>query len=132
MVLNSTNAGRQFVLGGSFADAPWQFRDQDAQFPFERRAGFGLRLIEQAAPLEAKLTNPIATVERDPASLKPVSDAVYQVYVRQFDYDQNGSLLQRSQGLESAPRITRYSYDGFDRLIGLIDAGGAPPLDQAV
>ncbi len=42
----------------------------------------------------------------------------------QFDYDANGSLLQRSQGLESAPRITRYSYDGFDRLIGMLDAGG--------
>ncbi len=42
----------------------------------------------------------------------------------QFDYDANGSLLQRSQGLESAPRITRYSYDGFDRPIGMLDAGG--------
>ena len=42
----------------------------------------------------------------------------------QFDYDANGSLLQRSQGLESAPRLTRYSYDGFDRPIGLLDAGG--------
>ena len=52
---NSTNAGRRFVLGGAFADADYQFRDEDAQLPFERRAGFGLRLIEQAAPLEAKL-----------------------------------------------------------------------------
>ena len=42
----------------------------------------------------------------------------------QFDYDANGSLLQRSQGLESVPRITRYSYDGFDRAIGMLDAGG--------
>ena len=42
----------------------------------------------------------------------------------QFDYDANGSLLQRSQGLESAPRLTHYSYDGFDRPIGMLDAGG--------
>ena len=51
---NATETGRRFVLGGSFADASWQFRDQDAQSPFERRAGFGLRLIEPSAPLEAQ------------------------------------------------------------------------------
>jgi dienelactone hydrolase len=84
---NSTNAGRRFVLGGAFNDADYQFHDEDAQLPFERRAGFGLRLIEQTAPLEARLTDSIATVERDIAALKPVADAVYQVYVRQFDYD---------------------------------------------
>jgi dienelactone hydrolase len=84
---NRTETGRRYVLGGSFADALWQFRDQDAQSPFERRAGFGLRLMEPTAPLDAKMTAPIATVERDPATLKPVSDDVYQVYVRQFTYD---------------------------------------------
>jgi eukaryotic-like serine/threonine-protein kinase len=84
---NATETGRRFVLGGSFADAVWQFRDQDAQSPFERRAGFGFRLIQPSAPLDATMTEPIATVERDLASLKPVSDDVYRVYVRQFDYD---------------------------------------------
>ncbi len=53
---NSTNAGRRYVLGGAFADADYQFRDQDAQSPFERRAGFGLRTIEQTEPLAPALT----------------------------------------------------------------------------
>jgi RHS repeat-associated protein len=33
----------------------------------------------------------------------------------QLDYDSDGSLLRRSQGIESDPRITTYAYDGFDR-----------------
>jgi dienelactone hydrolase len=85
--LNAAEQGRRFVLGGSFADASWQFRDQDAQAAFERRAGFGIRLMETSVPLSAKMTAPITSVERDPATLKPVADDVYRVYVRQFDYD---------------------------------------------
>ena len=103
---NATQAGRRFVLGGSFADAPWQFRDEDAQSPFERRAGFGLRLIEPSAPLDAKMTGPIATVERDPASLKPVSDDVYRVYVRQFDYDR-APLDVIAEGAQDTPEWRR-------------------------
>ena len=103
---NATRTGRRFVLGGSFADAAWQFRDQDAQSPFERRAGFGLRLIEPSAPLDAKMAQPIATVERDPASLKPVSDDVYRVYVRQFDYDRT-PLDVAAEGTQDTPEWRR-------------------------
>jgi dienelactone hydrolase len=84
---NGTTTGRRFVLGGAFNDAEYQFRDEDAQSPFDRRPGFGLRLIEQEAALETRLTDPIVTVERDPAAFKPVDDALYVVYARQFDYD---------------------------------------------
>ena len=102
----ATQKGLRFVLGGSFADAPWEFRDQDAQLPFERRAGFGLRLIEPSAPLDAKMTQPIATVERDPTTLKPVSDDVYRVYVRQFDYDRK-PLDVVAEGTQDVPEWRR-------------------------
>jgi eukaryotic-like serine/threonine-protein kinase len=84
---NGTGTGLRYVLGGSFKDATYQFRDEDAQSPFERRAGFGFRLMQQAEPVAASLSDPVRSVERDPSTLEPVSDAVYQVYTRQFDYD---------------------------------------------
>ena len=84
---NETNAGRRYVLGGAFSDATYQFRDEDAQSPFERRAGYGFRAILTPEPVAEKLSSAIRTVERDPAVLKPVDDAVYQVYLHQFDYD---------------------------------------------
>jgi eukaryotic-like serine/threonine-protein kinase len=84
---NATGDGKRYVLGGAFNDADYQFHDEDAQAPFTRRPGFGLRVLETAAPVAARLTDPISTVERDPATLKAVDDAVYRVYARQFDYD---------------------------------------------
>ncbi len=84
---NATGDGKRYVLGGAFNDADYQFHDEDAQAPFTRRPGFGLRLMEPAAPLAASLTDPIASVERNPATLKAVDDAAYRLYARQFDYD---------------------------------------------
>jgi dienelactone hydrolase len=84
---NATNAGLRYVLGGSWNDGAYQFRDQDARSPFERQAGFGFRVMSQPAALSEKLSDPVESVERDPAGLKPVGDNVYRVYLRQFDYD---------------------------------------------
>jgi eukaryotic-like serine/threonine-protein kinase len=84
---NATETGRRYVLGGSFSDATYQFRDQDAQSPFDRGAGNGFRTILQSDPVAESLSRPIRSMERDPAILKPVDDAVFQVYLRQFDYD---------------------------------------------
>jgi dienelactone hydrolase/predicted Ser/Thr protein kinase len=84
---NATNAGWRYILGGAWDSAPYQFRDQDAQPSFERRPGFGFRTMVQPEALAAALADPIRSVERDPASLKPVGDEAYRIYVRQFDYD---------------------------------------------
>jgi tRNA A-37 threonylcarbamoyl transferase component Bud32/dienelactone hydrolase len=84
---NETNAGLRYVLGGAWDSAAYQFRDEDAQSPFSRRPGFGLRTMIQPESLSVALSDPIRTLERDPASLKPVGDDVYRVYLRQFDYD---------------------------------------------
>jgi dienelactone hydrolase len=78
---------RRYVLGGSWRDAPYQFRDEDAQPPFERGAGYGLRCMRQPTPIAAALSAPIRTLERDPSTLKPVSDQIYEVYRRLYDYD---------------------------------------------
>jgi len=135
---NATGAGLRFVLGGSFSDAPWQFRDEDAQSPFERRAGFGLRLIDPTAPLDPKMTAPIATVERDPATLKPVSDDVYRVYVRQFDYDRK-PLDVVAEGAQDTPNwrrekvsiLTAYSSERLPIYV-FIPSSATPPFQAVV
>ncbi len=99
---NSTNAGRRYVLGGSFADASYQFRDEDAQSPFERRAGFGVRTITQKEPIAPALAASVVSLERDPASIKPVGNEVFRIYQRQFDYDRM-PLDVKTDGTEDTP-----------------------------
>ncbi len=84
---NAADTDRRYVLGGSFKDANYQFKDADAQSPWERHAGYGFRTISEAEPVPDALSAEVRSVERDPSSLEPVDDAVYEVYRRQFDYD---------------------------------------------
>ena len=84
---NDTGDGRRYLLGGGWNEAPYMFEDEDAQAPMERRATFGFRCMAQAEPLVPRLAAAIATFERDPATLKPVSDDLYRAYRRLYDYD---------------------------------------------
>jgi formylglycine-generating enzyme required for sulfatase activity/dienelactone hydrolase len=80
---------RRYVLGGSWKDASYQFQDEDAQLPFERRTGFGFRCMLQREPIAPTLTASIKTLARDPATLKPVGNDVFEVYRRLYDYDRS-------------------------------------------
>ncbi|MFO0974206.1 MAG: RHS repeat-associated core domain-containing protein [Phycisphaerae bacterium] len=42
----------------------------------------------------------------------------------QYDYDANGNLRAARAGLEDAPRVTHYAYDGYNRLVSIVDAMG--------
>ena len=84
---NQSTQGRRFILGGAYYEAPYQFHDEDASDPMERRPGFGFRCIRQGQPLTPQLLAPVDTLERDPADLKPVSDDVYHAYRSLYDYD---------------------------------------------
>jgi dienelactone hydrolase len=135
---NATNAGKHYVLGGSFADATYQFRDQDAQSPFERRPGFGFRTMTQSAPMKAAWTHPVVSVERDPNGIKPVANEVFQAYVHQFDYDQK-PLEAKAERTEDTPAWRREIVSvaaayGNDRLpINVfIPKSAAPPYQVVV
>ena len=86
-VWNESSNERQFVLGGAWNEATHQFRDEDARAPFERGPGFGFRCVKYVAPPDAQLMAKIATLEIDPASLKPAPENVYLAYRRQYEYD---------------------------------------------
>ena len=42
----------------------------------------------------------------------------------QYDYDGNKNLVRITQGLESDPRVAALTYDGYDRLVSLLDPMG--------
>ncbi|HUL72488.1 MAG TPA: protein kinase [Vicinamibacterales bacterium] len=134
---NTANTGRRYVLGGSFADATYQFRDPDAQSPFERRPGFGFRTIMQAEPIAAALTGPVLSVERDPATIKPVAGDIFQIYLRQYDYDQK-PLETKAEGVEDLPAWRREkvsvaaAYGGERLPVNVYIPKAAAPPYQAV
>ena len=84
---NEVTPGIRYTLGGAFNDAVYQFRDADARSAMAREAGFGFRCIKQKTPLAANLLEPVVSVKRDPALLKPVDDALFAAYLRLYDYD---------------------------------------------
>ena len=86
-VWNEAGKGQRFILGGSWNEPPYQFHDEDASDPFERRAEFGFRCIKPDEPPAANLTAAVTTLVRDPSTLKPVSDEVFQAHRALYDYD---------------------------------------------
>jgi formylglycine-generating enzyme required for sulfatase activity/DNA-binding winged helix-turn-helix (wHTH) protein/pimeloyl-ACP methyl ester carboxylesterase len=73
------------ILGGSWMETQYRFQDPEAWPPLQRRAGFGIRLMEKdqapQADLYANITTPSRTFD------EPVDDATFAIYARQFDYD---------------------------------------------
>jgi RHS repeat-associated protein len=53
--------------------------------------------------------------ERDLLFRRTIAESDPQAATTQWDYDGNGNLAAVRQGLESAPRVTTYAWDGYDR-----------------
>jgi len=73
------------ILGGSWMDTEYRFRDPDAHNPLERRPGYGLRLVVQDTPSGQDLLTDVRFPERDLAD--PVDDSTFAILARRFDYD---------------------------------------------
>jgi serine/threonine protein kinase/dienelactone hydrolase len=75
----------RFALGGAWFEPSYQFLAPDSMAPFERKRGFGLRLMTETGRPLPELT---AAVVRLPLEIPhPVDDATIQMYARLFDYD---------------------------------------------
>ena len=136
---NDVGDSRRYVLGGGFNEASYSFHDQDARPPFERQAGFGFRCIRQDAAVEATLLAPIATLERDPAELKPVGDDVYEAYRHLYEYDALPLDARIEESDESSPhwrreRVSFRAAYGHERVPAqvYIPRNGAPPYQAII
>ena len=85
----SSTPGQRFILGGGWNDPEYGFNDAWAQSALDRSATNGfrcIRLAEQEPHLE-RLTRMIQLPKRDFRAETPVSDAVFEYFLRQFRYD---------------------------------------------
>ena len=86
--LNASGAER-FNLGGGWNDEPYQFNDSYAQRPFDRSPTNGIRLVKylKQEPNLELAGQPLTRAHREFLKERPVSDAVFQVYRRMYEYD---------------------------------------------
>jgi dienelactone hydrolase len=87
--LNDAGRGQRFILGGGWSDPRYAFVDAYAQPPMDRSAINGIRLVlyDPTDTVVAQASQPIPRAFTDYRRERPVSDAVYAGFVRQFDYD---------------------------------------------
>jgi dienelactone hydrolase len=79
--------GRRYILGGSWSEPNYMFRESDAQDPFDRAPGYGFRCARYVAPPAAVLTEAIPALSRDYTKETPVSDDVFRAYQSLYAYD---------------------------------------------
>lgn len=132
-------AGR-FILGGGWSDPDYAFADSYAQPPFDRSPTNGFRCIrylEQESNLTA-LQRAIDRPHRDFLAEKPVPDAVFAQYLRQFAYDKTplDAKIEEEKTTSSGIRqkITFNAAYGGERMMAylFLPPKGTPPYQVVV
>lgn len=84
----NTLSGRsvRYILGGGWNEPGYRFTEPEAQDPWERGKTFGMRLVKNLGDATAAAA-PVERVTRDPATVVPVSDELFAVYKRFYEYD---------------------------------------------
>jgi formylglycine-generating enzyme required for sulfatase activity len=80
---------QRFVLGGGWSDPTYAFNDGSTQPALDRGESNGFRCVQELADdaTAATLREPLAMDFRDYAKERPVDDATFAGYARQFVYD---------------------------------------------
>ncbi len=133
---NASGSGLgRFILGGGWNDPDYAFADAYAQPPFDRSATNGFRCIRllgeepNLAALERTVERPFRNFNAE----KPVSDAVFAQYLRQFAYDKS-PLDPRIEEEKQTPsglrqKITFNAAYGGERMMAylFLPSTGKPP-----
>ena len=78
----------RYILGGGWNDPTYAFNDAYAQDPFDRSPTNGFRLAKYLSDENLTVAKrPIVRAFRDFTKARPVSDQVFAVYRRMYDYD---------------------------------------------
>jgi eukaryotic-like serine/threonine-protein kinase len=131
---------RRYILGGAWNEPNYQYAGSDARLPFDRSSNNGFRLMKTAgaSPVPEPAFRPIARLVRDYRHETPVTDDVYPLYERQYDYDRNDLKAVVEATDDSSPfwRMQRVTYNaayGNERVIAyLFLPRNAPPPYQTV
>jgi hypothetical protein len=71
----------RYILGGAWNEPSYRFAESDAQDPWGRRDTYGLRLVRNLGDVGATAA-PVDRVARDPKTVVPVSNDLFDVYKR--------------------------------------------------
>lgn len=138
---NATDGGAaRFILGGGWNDPDYAFMDGYAQAPMDRSPtnGFLCIRIVGSEPNLAALRRPLDRPARDFMAEKPVPDAIFAEYLRQFAYDKVplDAKIEEEKTLPWAIRqkITFRAAYGGERMIAFLflPLKGRPPYQTVV
>jgi dienelactone hydrolase len=97
---NESN-GQRYIMGGGWSDPAYYFNDAYTQPPWDRSSINGIRLVRYLGQDNLAVADKaIALPHRDFRVEKPVSDEIFAVYRRQYDYDHT-PLNERTEAVDS-------------------------------
>jgi hypothetical protein len=118
---------RRYILGGASTDPVYMYQGADARLPFDRSAANGIRLAKYLHPetVTQALTAAVNIVSADYRNIKPVSDAVFQIYESLYSYDRTPLDAKIESQDDSWPdwrreRITFNAAYGNERIIAYL------------
>jgi dienelactone hydrolase/predicted Ser/Thr protein kinase len=97
-VLNATTDNLHFLLGGAWNSQTYLYADPEALPDFDRSNVNGFRCVRNTTPLASNVTEPIKTMQRDFAKVKPASDEVFRAYRAMYSYT-NTPLDAKAEGV---------------------------------
>ena len=131
---------KRYLLGGAWDDGPDMFTGDFALPPFDRAPQNGFRLVKYLGDANLAVAGrPIAQPYRDFRKMRPVPDAIFDVYRRMYAYDQR-PLNAVVEATDSAGRDwveQRITYDagyGQERVLAylLLPKTARPPYQTVV
>jgi len=128
---------KRYLLGGTWGEPTYLFKNPDARFPFERLPTHGFRC---ARSIQQPNENQLAAVspQLDSGKDEPVSDEVYNAYRRLYAYDRTSLDAEVEFLDESSPnwrreKVTFNAAYGGERVAALIfQPTDVPPPWQTV
>jgi dienelactone hydrolase len=138
---NASDGGQgHFILGGGYSDPDYAFADAYAQPPFDRSPLNGFRCIRylEQEPNLVALQRAMDRPHRDFLAEKPVPDAVFAQYLRQFAYDKAplDAKIEEEKTTPSGVRqkITFNAAYGGERMMAYLfmPTTGKPPYQVVV
>ncbi len=130
--------GQRYILGGGYDDATYHFTEAFAQPPFDRSPTNGFRLARYDT-IAAVMRRPVERLVRDFSKERPVSEAVFAIYRRAFDYDPTPlkSVIEATDSTPESWLMQRVTFDaayGGEREIAylFLPKNARPPYQTVI
>ena len=129
---------QRYILGGGYDDATYHFTEAFAQPPFDRSPTNGFRLARYDTT-SAVTRHPVERLVRNFSRERPVSDAVFGIYRRAFEYDPTPlkTVVEATDSSADDWIMQRLSFDaayGGERMLAylFLPKDARPPYETVV